>query len=200
MTVSSLVAAVRRPPAFRLLLTALLGVAAGGPPARADEGNRLIDYAGFARQVAEVGALRESRRVSEEEFLELARDPATVILDARSAEKYRLLHVRGARNLSLPDMTEAELAAIIPDKRTRVLIYCNNNFENEVRAFPEKTIRASLNVHTFNLLHAYGYENVHELKPLLDVATTRIPFAGELAERPRAAGPGSGVPAGTGIR
>ena len=49
--------------------------------------------------------LRESRRVSEEEFLELAGDPATVILDARSAEKYRLLHVRGARNLSLPDMT-----------------------------------------------------------------------------------------------
>jgi 3-mercaptopyruvate sulfurtransferase SseA len=187
MTVPCLAADARHLPVFRLLLTSLLVAAAGGRQVRADEGNRLIDYAGFTRQVAEVGALRESRRVSEDEFLELARDPATVILDARSAEKYRLLHVRGARNLSLPDMTEAELAAIIPDKRTRVLIYCNNNFENEVRAFPAKSMRASLNVHTFNVLHAYGYENVHELKPLLDVSTTRIPFAGELADRTCAA-------------
>jgi len=191
MSAPRLVADVRHLPFFRLLLASLLVAAVAGPPPRADEGNRLIDYAGFARQVAEVGALRESRRVSEEEFLELARDPATVILDARSAEKYRLLHVRGARNLSLPDMTEAELAAIIPDKRTRVLIYCNNNFENEVRAFPAKSMRASLNVHTFNVLHAYGYKNVHELKPLLDVATTRIPFAGELACATWSAGPQS---------
>jgi hypothetical protein len=35
-----------------------------------------------------------------------------------------------------------------------------------------------LNVHTFNVLHTYGYTNVHELKPLLDVRTTKIPFAG----------------------
>ncbi len=191
MTAPCLAADIRRLPVFRLLLSTLFVAAACGPQARADEGNRLIDYAGFARQVAEVADLRESRRVSEEEFLELAGDPATVILDARSAEKYRLLHVRGARNLSLPDMTEAELAAVIPDKRSRVLIYCNNNFENEVRAFPEKSFRASLNVHTFNVLHAYGYTNVHELKPLLDVTTTRIPFAGELADRTHAAGPHS---------
>lgn len=175
--------------AFRPLLATLLLVAAGGK-SPADEDNRLIDYAGFARQVADVAALRESRRVGEEQFLEMARDPGTVILDARSAEKYRLLHVRGARNLSFPDITAAELAAVIPDKRTRVLIYCNNNFENEARAFPAKSIRASLNVHTFNVLHAYGYENVHELKPLLDVTTTRIPFAGELSGRTGAVGPG----------
>ena len=59
-----------------------------------------------------------------------------------------------------------------------MLIYCNNNFEHEERAFARKLSSAALNVHTFNVLHAYGYTNVHELKPLLDVRTTKIPFAG----------------------
>ncbi len=63
-----------------------------------------------------------------------------------------------------------------------MLIYCNNNFEHEERAFARKLSSAALNVHTFNVLHAYGYTNVHELKPLLDVRTTKIPFAGTTAD------------------
>ena len=152
------------------------------PAARADDGNPRIDYRRFAAGVAEVEALRESRRVGEDEFLALAAKPDTVILDARSREKYDLLHVRGARPLSFPDITAAELAKVIPTKDTRVLIYCNNNFENEERAFARKVAPAALNVHTFNVLHAYGYTNVHELRPLLDVRTTKIPFAGTAAD------------------
>ena len=152
------------------------------PTARADDGNPRIDYRRFAAGVAEVEALRESRRVGEDEFLALAAKPDTVILDARSREKYDLLHVRGARPLSFPDITAAELAKVIPTKDTRVLIYCNNNFENEERAFARKVAPAALNVHTFNVLHAYGYTNVHELRPLLDVRTTKIPFAGTAAD------------------
>ena len=163
-------------------LTLLAACALLAPAARADEGNPRIDYRRFAAGVAEVEALRESRRVGEDEFLALAAKPDTVILDARSRQKYDLLHVRGARHLSFPDITAAELAKVIPTKDTRVLIYCNNNFENEERAFPGKTIGAALNVHTFNVLHAYGYTNVHELKPLLDVRTTKIPFAGTAAD------------------
>jgi hypothetical protein len=161
-----------------IFLAAALSIAA----ARADEGNPRIDYRGFAVGVAEVAALRESRRVGEDAFLALAADPDTVVLDARSRGKYDLLHVRGARHLSFPDITADELAKVIPTKDTRVLIYCNNNFENEERAFATKMPAASLNVHTFNVLHAYGYTNVHELKPLLDVRTTRIPFAGTAAD------------------
>ena len=33
----------------------------------------------------------------------------------------------------------------------------------------------ALNIQTFVNLHAYGYTNVYELGPLLDVKTTRIP-------------------------
>jgi rhodanese-related sulfurtransferase len=158
-------------------LSALLG-----PAARADEGNPRIDYRRFATGVAEVEQLRQSRRISEDEFIALAARPDTVVLDARSREKYDLLHVRGARHLNFSDITAAELAKVIPTKDTRVLIYCNNNFENEEQAFAVKTAGAALNVHTFNVLHAYGYTNVHELKPLLDVRTTRMPFAGTAAE------------------
>ncbi|MEY4484912.1 MAG: hypothetical protein RL693_2364, partial [Verrucomicrobiota bacterium] len=131
--------------------------------------NRLIDYTGFLQDASEVGKLRETRRVTEEEFMRMAGDPATVILDARSTEKYELLHVQNAKHLSLPDITEEELAKIIPDKNTRVLIYCNNNFENERKAFPGKCATASLNIYTFNTLFSYGYKNVYELGPLIDI-------------------------------
>ena len=145
--------------------------------------NPLIDYAGFEKQVSVVGALRAMHRVSENEFIEMARDPDTVVLDARSAEKFALLHIKGARNLSLPDVTEEELAKVIPSKTTRVLIYCNNNFTNEPKAFPSKNLRASLNIYTFNVLASYGYENVYELGPLLNINRTRLQFEGTEAPK-----------------
>jgi len=143
--------------------------------------NPLIDYDAFARQVAEVGRIREQRRLTEAQFIRMAKQPGTVVLDARSAEKFALLHIHGARNLSLPDMTEEELARIIPRKTTRVLIYCNNNFQSEPVAFPTKALPASLNVHTFNVLHAYGYTNVYELGPLIDIERAKLKFEGSLA-------------------
>lgn len=153
-----------------LLLT--FRAAAAEPP------NPLIDYDKFASNVTDVAVVRERRRISEQEFLRMASDPVTVILDARSSEKFALLHVKGARNLSLPDITQEELARIIPSKRTRVLIYCNNNFINEPAAFPTKLPAASLNIHTFNVLHAYGYENVYELGPVLDARRSKLPLEG----------------------
>ena len=143
--------------------------------------NPLIDYAGFEQQVSLVGELRAERRITESQFIRMAADPRTIVLDARSAEKFALLHVKGARNLSLPDMTEEDLAKVIPSKSTRILIYCNNNFLNEPDAFRSKNLRASLNVYTFNVLYSYGYTNVYELGPLLDIEKTRIPFEGARA-------------------
>ena len=161
-----------------VFLAAALAIAT----ARADEGNPRIDYRGFVKGVADVEALRDGRRIDEDEFIALAAQPETIVLDARSREKFNLLHVRGARHLSFPDITADELSKVIPTKDTRVLIYCNNNFVNEERAFASKAAPAALNVHTFNVLHAYGYTNIYELKPLLDVRTTKIPFAGSAAD------------------
>jgi hypothetical protein len=141
--------------------------------------NPLIDYGAFQSGVERVGLVREKLRVTEREFIRMAADRSTVILDARSREKFELLHVKGAKNLSLPDITEEELAKLIPSKSTRILIYCNNNFANDPRAFPAKNLAASLNVYTLNVLFAYGYTNVYELGPLIDIQKTRIPFERE---------------------
>jgi phage shock protein E len=146
------------------------------PALAADFANPLIDYSTFESGVAEVGRMRSQRRISEREFIKMSADPGTVVLDARSREKFDLLHVKGARHLSFPDITAEELAGIIPSKSTRILIYCNNNFVNEPQAFATKAPAASLNLHTINTLYAYGYRNVYELGPLLDVTRTRIPF------------------------
>ena len=147
-----------------------------GVASAAEIPNPLIDYQAFESNVREVGRIRDDRRVTEKQFIRMAREPGTVILDARSARMFGLLHIRGARNLSLPDMTEAELARLIPSKSTRVLIYCNNNFANEPGAFPTKAIAASLNVYTFNVLHSYGYTNVYELGPLIDTRESKLAF------------------------
>lgn len=144
----------------------------------AEPQNPKIDFAGAASLAVEVTQQRNSRRVSEDDFLRLAAEPGTIVLDARSREKYDQLHIKGAIHLNIADFDEASLAKIIPTKSTRVLFYCNNNFEGEPRFFPSKTATASLNIHTFLSLHSYGYTNIHELAPLLDIKTTKIPFAG----------------------
>ena len=82
-------------------------------------------------------------------------------------------------NLSLPDFTAAELGKIIPAKATKVLIYCNNNFTGSPISFATKAPAASLNISTFVNLHTYGYTNVYELGPLIDVKASKLPFEGD---------------------
>jgi hypothetical protein len=144
----------------------------------ADPGNPQVDFEGFARDVREAGHARADRRVSEDEFIRMATEPGTVVLDARSERLFRLRHIEGAVNLSFPDFTAATLAAAIPSREARVLIYCNNNFVGLPESMPVKAIQASLNLSTFVALHSYGYRNVYELGPAVDPATSRLAFAG----------------------
>ncbi len=147
-------------------------------PLAADEGNPKIDFEKFARLTSEVGGERGKRRVGEDEFLRLAKEEGTVILDTRSKAKFDKLHVKGAVHLNFSDFTEETLAEVIPDKTTRVLIYCNNNFEGAGEAMLLKCAPLALNIPTFLNLWGYGYRNVYELKPYLDVEKTKIPFEG----------------------
>ena len=100
--------------------------------------NPAIDMQGYLRAAAEAAEHRESRRLTEEDFIRMSREPGTVILDARSQEKYNELHIKGAINLSFPDITVESLNTALPDKNTRILIYCNNNFVGAREAFPNK--------------------------------------------------------------
>ncbi|HEX7558284.1 MAG TPA: rhodanese-like domain-containing protein, partial [Usitatibacter sp.] len=141
--------------------------------------NPLIDYDGFAKSVAQVRDVRESRRVSEAEFIRMASEPGTVVLDARSERLFLALHVAGAVNLSFPEFTRETLATAIPTRATRILIYCNNNFIGAPSSMPTKALGAALNLSTFVSLRTYGYENVYELAPAIDVAAASLRFEGE---------------------
>ena len=145
--------------------------------------NPLVDYDGFRKVAAQVQTVRPHRRVSEEKFMALAADTGTVILDARSADKFALRHIKGAVSLPFTDFTEASLAKVIPRKDTRVLIYCNNNFLGAPVSLASKAAPASLNISTYIALATYGYTNIYELAPLLDVKTTKLPFEGTELER-----------------
>lgn len=140
--------------------------------------NRLIDAKEFGALVRISLKERESRRLTENRFIESLTESNTVILDARSADKYALRHVKGAVNLPFTDFTADTLAAVIPTKTTRVVIYCNNNFLGSPDAFASKAPPASLNLSTYTSLKAYGYENIYELGPLVDLRKTAIPFEG----------------------
>lgn len=167
---------------FAGLLAVLAGAIAFAQSSKAPSiFNPLIDYVGHRETVQRVEPLRESRRLSEADFLAKAREADTVVLDARSGPMFERLHVEGAVNLSFPDFTEEALAKVIPTKDTRVLIYCNNNFLGSPRAMASKVASTSLNISTYVALTSYGYTNVYELGPLLNVKTTVLPLAGSEA-------------------
>lgn len=166
--------------------------APAAPAARSEISNPAIDMPGFLEVSRQAAEYRASRRISEEEFLRMSAEPNTIVLDARSAQRFAQLHVRGAINLSFPDIAVDSLAATIPDKGTRILIYCNNNFLGASEPFPAKLATASLNLSTFVALYDYGYRNVYELGPLLQVGKAKLPFEGSeaagLAAKAAAAG------------
>lgn len=138
--------------------------------------NPAIDMQGHLRIASAAAAHRDARRLSEAEFLRMSREPGTIVLDARSREKYDELHVAGAINLSFPDIAVDTLRRTIPDRTTRILIYCNNNFRNAESPFPTKMAPASLNLSTYITLYTYGYRNVYELGPQLDLERSVLRF------------------------
>jgi hypothetical protein len=145
--------------------------------------NPLIDYEAYRTIAREVAPVREQRRLTEAQFAAMAAEKGTIVLDARSPDKFALLHLAGAVNLPFTDFTAEALAKVIPAKDTRVLIYCNNNFRGAPVEFAEKWDKASLNISTYVTLTAYGYTKIYELGPLLDVKTTKLVFAGKAIPR-----------------
>jgi phage shock protein E len=155
------------------LLTAVM-LAVLVPVARAEGPNPAVDMSAHLRVSTEAARHRRSRLLSEDAFIRMSRQPGAIVLDARSSERYGELHVKGAVNLSFPDIAYESLRRLIPDRNTRILIYCNNNFREGEPAFPTKAASASLNLSTYIALYDYGYRNVYELEPLLDVRTTKL--------------------------
>jgi hypothetical protein len=133
-----------------------------------------VDFAGFNNLSQEVYAYRQNRLVNFAQFQAMAREPSTIILDARSAAAYAQGHIAGAINVSLTDFTAPALAAAIKDPNTRILIYCNNNFENNAPPVVLKSVQLALNIQTFINLYGYGYKNVYELGDVVNFNDPKV--------------------------
>jgi Rhodanese-like domain len=159
------------------------GIAQQSPtPSRPTIPNPAIDAPGFQQNVRESATEREAHRLTEAEFIQAMQEKGVIVFDARSTRNFDRRHIRGAINLPFTEFTATSLAAVIPKKDSKILIYCNNNFNGSPESFATKAPSTALNLSTYVTLKGYGYNNIYELGPLLDVLTTKIPFVGtELA-------------------
>jgi rhodanese-related sulfurtransferase len=171
-----------------------------------------VSYEDFKELVSAVEAHRASRLIDLNTFLKLAAEPGVIILDSRSTFRYERLHVKGAKHLSFTDFTQDNLRRVIPSFDTKILIYCNNNFDGNQVDFASKVavaprpqpVRAettqiaaqakprmmALNIPTYINLYGYGYHNVYELNELVAVKDPRITFEGTVVEaQPKPAAP-----------
>jgi hypothetical protein len=151
------------------------------------------DYKGL---VAEVESHRASRLIDLDTFLKMSKKPGTIILDTRSDLRFERIHLKGAKHLSFTDFTQDNLRKLIPSDDTKILIYCNNNFDGDQKDFAtkqmqpitsehapkQKAIMLALNIPTYINLYGYGYHNVYELDELVKVKDPRIAFDGSVVE------------------
>jgi 3-mercaptopyruvate sulfurtransferase SseA len=100
----------------------------------------LVDFDAYEKLSKEVKKHRKDRLVSADEFLQMSKEKNTIILDTRSQEMYDGKHIKGAIHLGFTDFTADNLNRLIPNNTTRILIYCNNNFEAEPIYFVTKSV------------------------------------------------------------
>ena len=144
-------------------------------------GSAEIDFDGFLELSDEVFELRRERLLTLEDFNAMAAESNTIVLDARSRYAFEMGHIEGSVNLPFSDFTDEKLAEVIPNKDTRILIYCNNNFTDDAEPIPLKRISLALNIPTFINLYGYGYENIYELGVLTETTNHEINWvAGEI--------------------
>lgn len=138
--------------------------------------NKNISYKSFLEITKEVEAYRKGRRISVDEFIKFSKEKNTLILDTRSKTNYSIIHIKGAKHLAFTEFDVESLAKIIPNKEIRILIYCNNNFNTTNKALISKKKGASLNIPTFIHLYTYGYKNIYELGPVVDMKKAKLEF------------------------
>jgi phage shock protein E len=170
----------KTPVLFLALLT--LSLTSSLTPAATPNPN--IDYQTFLKDARRVEQVRASRRLNEADFLKSINQPGVILLDARNPNRYAQRHIKGAINLDFTEFTAESLSRIIPTKDTKILIYCNNNFTGSPEAFAMKAPATSLNISTYVSLTSYGYSNIYELAPTLDIGTSKLAFDGtEVGDR-----------------
>jgi hypothetical protein len=163
-----------------------------------------VSFDDFKGLVAEVEAHRASRLIDLNTFLKMSREEGVIILDSRSDFRFDRIHLKGAKHLAFTDYTQDNLQKVIPNPETKILIYCNNNFDGNPMDFATKAfvprpnankavanqfaaqakpLMMALNIPTYINLYGYGYRNVYELNELVKVNDPRIAFEGSIVEQ-----------------
>jgi len=149
-----------------------------------------VDFDAYEKLIAEVKEHRKDRLVNVDEFKRMSSQENVIILDTRSENMFKSKHIKGAIHLNFSDFTQRNLARIIPNRETKVLIYCNNNFEGDEVNFASKVMKPkpaektkqeitmALNIPTYINLYGYGYKNVYELSELVNVFDGRLEYEG----------------------
>ena len=150
-----------------------------------------VNYDAFEQLVHEVKAHRAERMVTLDKFHAMSKEQDVIILDTRSKAMYDAKHVKGAIHMCFSDFTQSALELLIPSKDTKILIYCNNNIDNDELYFPTKSYTPpivnpneeiertlALNIPTYINLYGYGFRNVYELSELISIYDQRIKFEG----------------------
>lgn len=155
----------------------------------------LVDYNDFKNLVIEIEKHRADHLVDLDDFLQMSKQNNVVILDTRSDSRFNRKHLKGAIHLDFTDFTQENLLKLIPNTNTKILIYCNNNFDGDQIDFASKMAKSpdnietqilsnrkpimlALNIPTHINLYGYGYRNVYELDELVNVNDNRIAFEG----------------------
>ncbi|MBL0314122.1 MAG: rhodanese-like domain-containing protein [Holophagaceae bacterium] len=162
-----------------------------------------VSFEDYKALVTKVEAHRAGRLIDLNTFLKMSREPGVIILDTRSTFRFERIHLKGAKHLSFTDFTQDSLGKVLPSLETRILIYCNNNFDGNQTDFATKIaiprrrpssalttqfasqakpIMMALNIPTYINLYGYGYHNVYELNESVKVNDPRISFEGTIVE------------------
>lgn len=162
-----------------------------------------VSFEDYKALVAAVEPHRASRLIDLDQFLKMSKEPGVIIFDSRSTFRFDRIHLKGAKHLSFTDFTQDNLGKAIPSFDTKILIYCNNNFDGNQTDFASKIAKPrpkantaiatqlasqdkprmmALNVPTYINLYGYGYHNVYELNELVKVDDPRIAFEGTIVK------------------
>ncbi len=194
-----------------LAVLIMLLVASAGSAQNSNYPKAKVSFDDFKGLVAEVEPHRAARLVDLNTFLKMSQEEGVIIFDARSDFRFDRIHLKGAKHLAFTDFTEDNLKKVIPNPDTKILIYCNNNFDGNQTDFATKAVlprpksdkavatqfaaqakplMMALNIPTYINLYGYGYRNVYELYELVKVNDPRITFEGTMVVQK----PASSVP------
>lgn len=99
----------------------------------------------------------KAHEISFEQFKKESQNSGVVILDLRSEPEYQEGHFKGARLMGA-DIKEEKLKQLVPNKQSKIIVYCTNTF------FPSR--RISLNNVCLPQLIALGYPNVFVIEEI----------------------------------